>query len=271
MDLKQLEQIIEFGESSVVEFKSEQFHTDSLAKEIVAFSNYKGGDIYIGIEDSGQIMGVSSKNVEEKIVNICRNNIIPSLIPEIIPYKIDNKIIYKVNIPKGKYRPYKVKKNNKFYIRAGSVSIEPTNDELIRLFQAGQKLHFEINAIQNSSLQDLDVLKFKIYCTDFRRIEFEEELLSIQVKNLDILTENDHITVVGMLFFGKNIDRKLPQSGIELNRFAGKTLDTEILDNKSISADLPSNRAVRHQVICPISVHRTKNSKKNSLFITCSS
>ncbi len=240
MDLQQLEQIIELGESSLVEFKSERFHSESFAKEVVAFSNYKGGDIYIGVEDSGIVSGVSSKKVEEKIVNICRNNITPSLIPEIIPFKINEKIIYKVNIPKGEYRPYKVKKSNKFYIRVGSVSIEPTNEELVRLFQVGGKLHFEISTIQNSSLKDLDLLKFKIYCTDFRKIEFDEDLLSEQLINLDILTESGHITIVGMLFFGKNIGGKLPQSGIELNRFSGKTLDSEILDHKSIAADLPS-------------------------------
>jgi len=31
------------GESSFVEFKSEKFHNDSLAKEVVAFANFEGG------------------------------------------------------------------------------------------------------------------------------------------------------------------------------------------------------------------------------------
>ena len=91
-------ELIKEGENSLIEFKNENFHPDSLSKEIVAFSNVRGGSIIIGVNDDGIISGVTSKEIEQKIVNICRNNIVPSIIPDIISFKIGVKLVYKIKI-----------------------------------------------------------------------------------------------------------------------------------------------------------------------------
>jgi ATP-dependent DNA helicase RecG len=67
------------GEDSYTEFKSGRAHIDSLAKEMVAFANTAGGKIYLGIEDNGENTGVEKEIWEEKLVQIVRNNIEPSL------------------------------------------------------------------------------------------------------------------------------------------------------------------------------------------------
>ena len=134
MQLNEFKRLVRAGESSRVEFKSRDFHNDSLAKEIVAFANMKGGRIYIGVRDNGELEDIEQK-IEERIVNICRNNILPSIIPDIETLLIDDRRILCIHIDRGRHKPYKVKKSNKFYIRAGSVSIEPSNEELVRLFQ----------------------------------------------------------------------------------------------------------------------------------------
>jgi ATP-dependent DNA helicase RecG len=232
--------LIKNGENSSVEFKNENFHSDRLAKEIVAFANFEGGTILIGVEDDGIISGVSSKKVEERIINICRNNVHPSIIPRIMSFDIHGEKIYIVHVSKGKFRPYKLKTSNKFYIRAGSVSIEPTNEELIRLFQSGEQLHFEISALPGTTLQQIDLLRFKTYCNEYRKIGIEESELKNMLYNLEIVTENQELTVLGMLFFGKNIERYLPQAGIELNCFSGTNLDSAIIDHKSDCKDIPT-------------------------------
>ena len=237
---KEIEELIKNGENSSVEFKSENFHSDSLAKEIVAFANFEGGTILVGVEDDGTISGISSKKVEERIINICRNNVQPSIIPNIMRLDIYGKKIYVVHISKGKFRPYKVKTSNKFYIRAGSISIEPTNEELIRLFQSSEQLHFEVSALPGTTLEQVDLLKFKIYCNEYRKINVEQSELENMLYNLEIVTEKQELTVLGMLFFGKQIERYLPQAGIELNCFSGMDLDSEIIDHKSDCSDIPA-------------------------------
>jgi ATP-dependent DNA helicase RecG len=76
---------------------------------------------------------------------------------------------------KGAYKPYKVKTTNKFYIRAGSVSVEPTNEELIRLFQNGQQFHFA-NQLKtliwtNVLTKERQAITIKVVCIrGFKRI-----------------------------------------------------------------------------------------------------
>lgn len=65
-------------ESDIVEFKS-TFIND-LNKEIIAFANTKGGDIYIGINDDGSVCGV--ENIEETEFK-CTGHIRDTIKPDI--------------------------------------------------------------------------------------------------------------------------------------------------------------------------------------------
>jgi ATP-dependent DNA helicase RecG len=232
MQNKDLAALIAAGENSRVEFKSSSFHNDSLAKEVVAFANMKGGTIYIGVTDQGQLQRID-KATEERVVNICRNAIQPAIIPEITTLVVEGARILCVDIEQGKYKPYKVKNSNKFYIRAGSVSIEPSNEELIRLFQDGQQLHFEVSSIIPYQRKILDLLRFREYLEQYRNIEYSEEGLLTLLYNLHCIDEQQRVSVVGLLFFARDPNRYLPQSGIDLNAFVGTDLCSDLLDYQS--------------------------------------
>ena len=63
------------GESSFVEFKSKEVHSESIAKGMVAFSNSQGGVILIGVSDKGEVESISGdNNYEEWVANIARKN-----------------------------------------------------------------------------------------------------------------------------------------------------------------------------------------------------
>lgn len=232
MNKSDLIELINAGENSKVEFKSVRFHSDSFAKEAVAFANMNGGDIYVGISDQGEIEHVE-KGIEEKIINICRNNIQPSIIPEITSCMIDDKKIMKVAVEKGTHKPYKVKTTNRFYIRAGSVSIEPTNEEIVRLFQDGQQLHFEVSPVFRYNTKDFDLLRFRDYVENYRGLIFEENDIHNLLYNLQCIDEQDRVSAVGVLFFAANPTRFLPQSGIEMNVFDGEDTSADLMDYQS--------------------------------------
>jgi ATP-dependent DNA helicase RecG len=102
---------------------------------MVALANTSGGSIFIGIEDDGTVSGVDRTSWEEKIVQIARNCIEPGLMIQTRNHTFNEKNIIEIILEKGPNRPYKVKNSNKYYIRVGNVSIEPSQEELIRLFQ----------------------------------------------------------------------------------------------------------------------------------------
>lgn len=232
MNTININEIIKAGENSKTEFKSVRFHSDSMAKEVAAFANMNGGDIYVGVSDQGEIEHVD-KGIEERIINICRNNIQPSIIPEITSFVIEEKKILKVTVEKGRHKPYKVKTSNRFYIRAGSVSIEPSNEELVRLFQDGQQLHFEISPVVDYSEKEFDHLRFRDYVENVRDISFEDNETENYLYNLQCIDEQNRISVLGLLFFGITPSRYLPQSGIEMNAFDGLDTSADLLDYQS--------------------------------------
>ncbi|MBW1822832.1 MAG: putative DNA binding domain-containing protein [Deltaproteobacteria bacterium] len=56
MKQSELLEIIRNGESSKVEFKTDDVHPVTLAGEIVAFANFEGGIILIGVDDFGKLV-----------------------------------------------------------------------------------------------------------------------------------------------------------------------------------------------------------------------
>lgn len=239
---KTLAEIIQSGEDSAVEFKSAEFRNDSLAKEIVAFSNMSGGSIYIGIEDDGAVSGVSVKGLEERVINICRNLVEPSVIPEIYSHIAPSGAkVVEVCITKGSFKPYKVKNTHRFYVRIGSVSIEPSTQELVRLLQSGGMYHFEVTSLPGTSLADIDLLRFRIYCEHYRKVEFDDTAVDSLLSNWQLTDMQGQCTFTGALFFGKSIDRFLPQAGIQLFRFEGRDRTGTILDQRDLSEPIPDS------------------------------
>lgn len=239
MSVEQIFDLIKSGENSRIEFKSKDFRNESLAKEIVAFANMKGGTILVGVEDDGQISGIENPHLlMEKIISICRNNIQPSLIPELVSIPYENKTILMIEVEKGVSKPYKVKSLNRYYIRAGSVAIEPTQEELIRLLQERGQFHFEVSSLPSTGIMDLDPLKLGYYYREIRGLS-EDENNPRTWYNLQILDEEERLTMAGSLFFARQIGKMLPQAGIELNAFAGNDVTSPLIDSLTLIETIP--------------------------------
>lgn len=63
MTKQQLTKLISSGEDSSHQFKEDIRNTESLAAEMVAFSNSKGGTIFVGVKDTGEITGLSRTDI----------------------------------------------------------------------------------------------------------------------------------------------------------------------------------------------------------------
>ena len=63
MRKRELQQLVKLGEDSSRQFKADVTNADSLAAELVAFSNSRGGTILIGVADDGTLVGLSAQDV----------------------------------------------------------------------------------------------------------------------------------------------------------------------------------------------------------------
>ncbi len=132
-------EIIADGKNSGVEFKNDAIRPEKFAKEVVAFANFQGGRIFLGVEDNGVISGIKRQNLEKWVLNCFRDKVFPQIFPYYEELVIDDKRIAIVTILAGISKPYVVKHNNRddIYIRMGSRSEIASREQQARLFSLG--------------------------------------------------------------------------------------------------------------------------------------
>ena len=69
MTPKQLNRLAERGENQRVEFKKKVDFPEKVVKEVVAFANTEGGNLFIGIEDDGIVSGLKYPDEETYTLN----------------------------------------------------------------------------------------------------------------------------------------------------------------------------------------------------------
>ena len=231
--------LIQQGENQAVEFKGCQVHADSLAREMTAFSNTSGGVILIGVDDGGNIEGVSTdRDWEEWVANIARNNVVPAIRPLFQKVEVEGEIVAAVTLEKGIDRPYQTNRSH-FYVRVGSTSRAATQGELMRLFQQAGMFHFDLTGVDNTGIKELNLTKVADY---FQRwdvdIAADHEDLENLLLNTDILTPDGSVTVGGLLIFGLQPQRFLHNASISFAHYLGNQPDSELIDQRVIEGNL---------------------------------
>ena len=104
-------------ESLTVELKS-SFNEDVI-ETLVAFSNAKGGTVYVGVSDNGKALGVTvGKETVQQWINEIKNKTTPQIIPDAEVMEIENKTVVSLFIPEYPIKPVSVR--GKYYKRVGN-------------------------------------------------------------------------------------------------------------------------------------------------------
>lgn len=218
------------GEDSRLELKRDDVSNHELAKELVAFLNLDGGTLLLGVEDDGVISGTSRDQLEEWVVELCRQKIEPPIIPilswarEVEP-GLD---VLAVTVPQGLDKPYARLHNNRrtYFIRVGSTSREASRNELERMFQAAGRLHYGLKPVPGAGFEVLDRRRLRDYFTRVLQGSAPDDDAEWEalLSNMDLMTASAGqalATVDGLLLFGTNPHRFLPQSGIRALCYPG--------------------------------------------------
>jgi len=248
MTKEELLNIVRKGENKRVEFKRAIDRPERIAEEIVAFANMEGGLILFGVDDDGIVQGLTPSNVarglradEEFLINIARNNCEPSLLVETDEADVDGKPILILKIPIGRDKPYRARHNSKYFIRVGSTKREATREEQFRLFQASDFLKYDFFPISFTTIDDINLDKVRSFFSRIYEREYQNAVDENLLVNLEIFTrmlDTPRATVGGMLLFGKEPQRFLPQSGVDLARYSGADVSHEIIDRANLDGTL---------------------------------
>lgn len=127
---------MDFVESSQLELK-EVINSD-FKKEIIAFANAEGGEIYVGVASDGKVVGVEDSEKEmERISSMIHDGIHPDLVPftSMETVSVSGKTLIHVMVSRGGRPPYhltdKGLKPSGVYVRHGVAAV-PASEEMIR-------------------------------------------------------------------------------------------------------------------------------------------
>jgi predicted HTH transcriptional regulator len=177
---------------------------DKFEKEVIAFLNTNGGNIYVGVNDKGEIVGLTGNIdlLQRTIKDRIKDNIMPSTIGlyDIVVLEKNDKKYIKVIIAKGNESPYYIKgmglTPDSCFIRVGS-SIQNMPQHMI-----DNKLNTKLKpSLRNilSPKQDLTFSQLKIF--------YEEKGFEINnnfLKQLELYTDNGQFNYNAYLLADNN-------------------------------------------------------------------
>jgi predicted HTH transcriptional regulator len=238
-----INQVITQAEGRRLEFKAELPMNSDLAKTVVAFANDAGGDIYIGVSDEHQVVGLEEERlpqIEEQINNLIYDRCYPAILPDITFLMAEDKHVLRVHIYKGSTPPYYLKSEGKLkgtYIRVGSNNRLADESILGELERKRRNISFDGEMVMEKELTELDITGFKKMFKE----KTQEELDLQTLRKLDLVkTEQarEYPTRALVLFADDELRRSLfPYAKIECARFKGTTVD-EFIDQKTIDCQL---------------------------------
>ena len=207
---------MEKKENQNAEFK--ESWRDEYLKTISAFANTQGGILHIGIDDSGNAVGVANcKKLLDDIPNQIKHGL--GLIPEVKSMRIKSKdcIIIKV---KASENPVSYK--GKFYQRSGSTTQELNSHALQQFLLGKSNLTWESIVEAETSVQEMEeqtILEFR-KLADKRFGGAIRDTSTLQLlEKLHLLGKGRKLTRAAILLFGKDPQKYYPSSYIKIGRF----------------------------------------------------
>ncbi|MDR2728004.1 MAG: ATP-binding protein, partial [Chitinispirillales bacterium] len=176
--------IINSGETSNVQFKKMLDNDDSIAAELIAMSNSKGGIVLFGVEDKiGTVCGLDYKQLQEysnRIATIASDKIVPQLFlyTEVVSIPTENgeKKILVVQVSEGISKPYKDRKGV-IWIKQGSDKRRLTdNNEQVRLFQQSGIVYLDEMITPETSIKDVEFSEVEKYIKAVQKKETENTI-----------------------------------------------------------------------------------------------
>ncbi|MDR0555255.1 MAG: putative DNA binding domain-containing protein [Treponema sp.] len=229
MTEQELKKIITGGESSKVQFKEHLPHIDSLAHEIIAFSNSQGGIIIFGVNDkTGGIRGLSFEEIREvnrQLVNAASQKVYPPVFLTTETVHINEQALVIAQIDEGAGKPYK-DANGVIYVKNGADKRKVTsNEELARLLGAGGYMQADEMEIGDSSIKDLDERLFAAYFKKEFEMTYQEKGMTLEeALSVKKVMRNGHLSLAGLLFFACEPQSFRPLFTIKTVTFLGNDI-----------------------------------------------
>jgi len=229
MTVKELRNIVRHGEDSCHQFKLNVSSPDALSSEIVAFLNSKGGTIFVGVSDVGELVGLVAEDVRR--INQLVSNVASQSVRDPVSLMTENiaigklKTVVAIRVEEGNDKPYFDGKGVVWMKEGADKRRVVSKDEVRRLFEASSSLHADEQSTR-ATIADLDVPRLSTFFAQTYGMAFPRRT-SEQVrmlKNLNLADDRGFLNLGGLLMFGKHPEFLVPQFGVKAVRLDGVSL-----------------------------------------------
>jgi ATP-dependent DNA helicase RecG len=245
----ELMRMVRGGEDTYLELKVKLSNSERIAQGIVALANTGGGVIVFGVNDQLRVEGVDHpEEVQDELVRICREEIVPPLIPFIDRLAFDSgRRIVALDV-QGKQRPYRTR-DGRFFVRIGADKREATDDELSALLDETKPFDYENLPALGANIADIDEAHLWSFMRGFSGGAFDETTVKGYptgeiLERYLLLAANSRgelvPTIAGILLFGQDesLARLLPQSSVIATRFSGDNSQAPVVERIELSGNL---------------------------------
>jgi len=229
MEAIELIELIGRGEDSRTQLKQTITNPESLAGELVAFSNSKGGRILIGVNDQQTVVGLSPadiRRINQLLSNTATNLVHPSINPETENVSVGGKLVLVVTVPEGISKPYS-DNSGVFWVKSGSDKRRVTSrEEVQRMLQSAELVHADEVPVEGTTAADIDSDHFG----SFFEKQYGEALdlaldragipLGQLLNNLGLAREAT-LNLAGLMIFGRHPQRRRPVFVVKAVSFVG--------------------------------------------------
>jgi len=227
-----LTSLMTLNESDTVEFK-ESFDREAVVTA-GSFANTKGGTVYVGITDRGNVVGtlIGTESLKEW-ANTISQSTEPRLVPEMEEQSCDGKPVVAIRIKENPLKPVSVK--GRCYRRVGSSNRVMQPHEIAEMHLQSTGSSWDLAAAPNTTIADLDPAKVADYIrkaneTGRRNIAVGESPQTVLEKIG--LVRDDKPTWAAILLFGKEPQRLLSQATIHCGLFDADEIS--VLDDRMV-------------------------------------
>ena len=231
MEAIELIELIGRGEDSHTQFKRAQdvTNTTSLAGEMAAFSNSKGGRILIGVDDLGRVVGLTNEDIRRLnnlVANVASQNVRPPINPDTENVATRDGTVMVVTIRAGISKPY-ADNQGVYWMKCGANKQPITaREEIQRMFQSGDLVHADEVPVAGTTVGDIDLKHFGDYFAKQygesidKALETDRLSLGQLLSNLG-LVRDESLNLAGLMLFGSAPQRHRPAFVVKAVSFVG--------------------------------------------------
>ena len=227
---------IESGESDQTEFKS-GLDLSSIGSAVCAFANTEGGIVVLGVDNSGEIVGVrnSPETVQERLTAFLQSGCSSPVSASIGSHQDTNGWVHWIEVPRQRsFEPLSY--SGRVYVRRARSSVQPSSSELQELYNIFGAIVTEERVIQAATVDEIDVQGFRSYLAG-QGLETDHEPQpdkESDLRNRNVIADLGgilHPTLYGLVAFGKEPQR-YPQTGnfrVECVAYYGEDRASDVL------------------------------------------